>query len=328
MASAGSGGTKATGERAGGSGASTSSGGGGTGGAGTGTGGQGAGGAIGSGPDGGSTVGDAGGGGATKSSGCGAASWPTSKAGYTINVANTNRSYILRIPDNYDTSHPYRLIVAFHWLNGTAENVANGNNWATGKPFYGLWDLADGSTIFVAPQGINNGWSDSGRTNTSGGQDIAFTRALINQLEDQLCIDKSRIFAEGFSMGGSMSYAVACAMGDVVRAVAVHSGGPMSGCVQHNKPVPYFMTHGTKDSVCTYPQYGVPQLKEFATLDGCMIPTLPTPSGSSASCLDFQGCSVPDPVRACLFVGDHTPSPPSTSNSWVPAETWKFLSQF
>jgi poly(3-hydroxybutyrate) depolymerase len=263
-----------------------------------------------------------------KTEGCGAVSWPTSKAGLTIDVAGTSRSYILRIPDDYDTNHPYRLIVAFHWLNGTAENVANGNSGATGKPFYGLWDLAAGSTVFVAPQGIDNAWRDSGHTNTAEGEDLAFTRALVTQLESQLCIDKTRVFAEGFSMGGSMSYAVACAMGSLVRAVAVHSGGPMSGCVQHDKPVAYFMTHGTQDSVCTYPKFGVPQLDDFAMVNGCMSQSLPTPSGQTPSCVDFAGCSQGHPTRACIFVGDHTPSPPSPSSTWVPRETWDFISQF
>jgi len=266
--------------------------------------------------------------GATKSAGCGAASWPTTKTGLTISVSGSSRGYNLRVPDNYDTNHPYRMILAFHWLNGTASDVTNGNNWATGKPYFGLWDLAGGSTIFVAPQGIGNGWSNS------NGSDVAFAKALVAQLETQLCIDTSRIFAEGFSMGGSMSYAVACAMGDIVRAVAVHSGGPMSGCDKSQRvPVPYFMTHGTKDSVCTYPAYGVPQLADYAGLDGCTTTTasLPTPtdgSGKTPACLDFAGCKAGYPVRSCLFVGDHTPSPGGTNSSWVPAETWKFLTQF
>ena len=55
------------------------------------------------------------------------------------------------------------------------------------------------------------------------------------------------------SMGGSMSYAVACAVPDVFRAAAVHSGGPMSGCVVRDKLVAYFMTHGEQDGTCTYP---------------------------------------------------------------------------
>ncbi len=260
-----------------------------------------------------------------KSAGCGKTTSAKTGTGLQISVGGSQRTYNLKVPDTYDSNHPYRLIVSYHWLSGTANDVTNGG-W-TAKPYYGLLDLAGGSTIFVAPQGIGNGWSNS------NGSDVEFSRQLIAQLESQLCIDQSRIFCEGFSMGGSMSYAMACAMGDTIRAVAVHSGGPMSGCVSHTKPVPYFMTHGTKDSVCTYPGYGVPQLGDFAKLDGCTTATadLPKPtdtSGATPACLDFSGCSAGFPVRACLFVGDHTPSPPSSSTSWVPEQTWKFLSQF
>ena len=252
-----------------------------------------------------------------KSAGCGSTMAPESRT-YTIDVGGTNRTYILRVPDDYDANRAYRLILSYHWLGGTAQNVAMGD-------YYGLLPLSNGSTIFAAPQGINNGWSDTGRTRTTGGQDIDFTRALLDELTSKLCIDESRIFAEGFSMGGSMSYAVACAMGDVVRGVIAHSGGPMSGCVQHDTPVAYFMTHGTQDSVCTYPEYGVPQIDDFANVNGCMPTDMPTPSGSMPACVDFSGCMPGYPARACIFVGDHTPSP---AGGWVPTETWEFISQF
>jgi polyhydroxybutyrate depolymerase len=257
-----------------------------------------------------------GGGDAVKSSGCGATTWPTSDT-YTIDVSGSNRSYILRIPDDYDTNHPYRLILAFHWLGGSAEMVA--------RSYYGLPDLAEGSTIFVAPQGTAFRGTMLGWANTGGG-DIEFTKAMITRFTSELCIDESRIFSEGFSMGGSMSYAIACAIPETVRAVAVHSGGPMSGCVPHDQPVAYFMTHGTQDTVCTYPQYGVPELNDFAEVNGCTAQTLPTPSGTDPSCVDFANCTEGYPTRACIFVGPHTPSP--TPNNWVPEETWKFISQF
>jgi len=274
-----------------------------------------------------SVSGTTGGGNPVQSAGCGAATWPSSGSDYSLDIDGTDRSYILRIPDDYDPSHPYRLIVGFHWLGGTADNVASGGGVLKG-PFYGLWELAEGSTIFVAPQGIDNAWPDDGRTNTTEGGDVKFARTLIGELQDTLCIDNTRIFAEGFSMGGSMSYALACAMGDTLRGVAAHSGGPMSGCVQHNTPVAYFMTHGTMDSVCTYPDFGVPQVNDFAEVNGCMPRDMPTPSGQDPSCVDFEGCLEGHPTRACIFVGDHTPSPPSTQNTWVPAETWDFISQF
>jgi poly(3-hydroxybutyrate) depolymerase len=255
-----------------------------------------------------------------KSKGCGAASWPKSKNDLTIMVGGKSRTYNLQVPDNYDTNKPYRLIFAIHWLNGTAKNVTDGK-------YYGLLPLSANSTIFVAPQGINNGWSDTGNSKTKGGQDVDLMQALLTEVENTLCIDTTRIFSEGFSMGGSMSYALACAMGATLRGVAVHSGGPMSGCVNHTTPVAYFMTHGTKDSVCTYPQYGVPQVEDFAKINGCQTATLATPTSDQGVCVDYPGCSAGHPTRGCTFVGDHTYNP-GGSKQWVPAETWKFISQF
>jgi poly(3-hydroxybutyrate) depolymerase len=268
---------------------------------------------------------------AVKSPGCGTTT--TAKSGNNQTLGS--RTYNLKIPTDYDSSKAYRLIVSIHWLNGTAANVSDGSG--TAKAWYNLWDMANPSTgsttIFVSPQGLNNGWSNS------GGADVTFIKSLVTQLESQLCIDTTRIFAEGFSMGGSMSYALASAAPEMFRGVAVHSGGSMSGSTNgHSKPVAYFMTHGIKDSVCTYPGFGVPQLQDFAKVNGCTKPdptlsatafeaALPEPTSTASACVDFTGCKDGFPVRSCLFVGDHTPSPDGTSG-WVPKETWKFFSQF
>jgi len=283
--------------------------------------------------DAGSTGGTGLAGAAVPSDGCGKATTATTGKNQTITVGTSSRTYNLFIPTNYDNSHPYRLIVSYHWLNGTAANVSDGSSTAAAWYGQNTTSTGGGSTIFVAPQGLNNGWSNS------GGADVTFSRTLITQLETQLCVDKARIFAEGFSMGGSMSYAIASAAPEIFRAVAVHSGGSMSGSTNgHSKPVAYFMTHGTKDSVCTWPGYGLPQLQDFAKVNGCKTPdptqsasafqaALPQPTSNQGVCLDFTGCTAGYPTRSCLFVGDHTPSPDGTTG-WVPKETWKFFSQF
>ena len=285
---------------------------------------------------GGSTAGGTGlAGAAVPSDGCGKATTAKTGDNQTITVGTSSRTYNLKLPATYDQNHPYRLIISYHWLNGTAANVSTGSG-GTIKAWYDLDTTAasNGTTVFVAPQGLNNGWSNS------GGADVTFSRTLITQLESTICIDKARIFAEGFSMGGSMSYAMASAAPEIIRAVAVHSGGAMSGSTSgHNKPVAYFMTHGTKDSVCTWTgQYGWPQLEDFAKVNGCKSPdptlaeaafkaALPQPTSTAGVCLDFTGCTAGYPTRSCLFVGDHTPSPDGT-DGWVPKETWKFFSQF
>jgi poly(3-hydroxybutyrate) depolymerase len=336
----GSGGaTTATGGRGSGgqTGGGTAGGGGGTGtGGGTSPGGQAGGGSTGTGAGGSTTTGGSTGlaGPAVPSDGCGKATTATTGANQTITVSSSSRTYDLKLPASYDENHPYRLIVSYHWLGGTAANVSTGSGGVI-KPWYDLDTTAasNGTTVFVAPQGISNGWS-----NTSGA-DVEFSRQLITQLESTICIDKARIFCEGFSMGGSMSYAMASAMPDVIRAVAVHSGGPMSGTTPgHSKPVAYFMTHGTQDTVCTWPSFGLPQLEDFAKVNGCKTPdptlsatafqaALPQPTSTAGVCLEFTGCTAGYPTRSCLFVGPHTPSPDNT-DGWVPKETWKFFSQF
>jgi pimeloyl-ACP methyl ester carboxylesterase len=227
--------------------------------------------------------------------------------------------------------------MAYHWVGGTANDVSTGT---VAKPYYGMVELAKNSAILVAPDGTPNTMMGSGGNMwaNSNGSDVEFSRQLIEMLESEFCIDKSRIFCEGFSMGGSMSYAMACGLGDVVRAVAIHSGGTMSGCAKHEKPVAFFMTHGTSDSVCKWPSFPIPLIQDFGKLNGCtdpdpklaqdaLVSALPKPTDSSGKCVDFKGCNPEYPTRVCLFVGDHTPSPGGTSG-WVPTETWKFLSQF
>src|SRR6185436_2387479 len=114
------------------------------------------------------------------SAGCGKA--PTLTSGTrSIQTSGKTRSYILRIPDNYDSNHQYRLIFGFHWNGGTAGDVDSGGTSGYPWSYYGLRALSNNSTIFVAPQGFNNGWANS------GGEDVIFVDDMIRQLEAGLC---------------------------------------------------------------------------------------------------------------------------------------------
>jgi poly(3-hydroxybutyrate) depolymerase len=129
------------------------------------------------------------------SAGCGKS--PVTSGTKSVNVNGQDRQYILKVPDNYDSSKSYRLIFGYHWLGGSMQNVADGG-------YYGLDSLSAGSTIFVAPQGIDNGW---GNVN---GNDLAFTDQMLETVSNDLCINEEEIFALGWSYGGAMSYSLAC----------------------------------------------------------------------------------------------------------------------
>src|SRR3954469_22162127 len=196
--------------------------------------------------------------------GCGQA--PTlASGGHTIQSGGQNRSYILRVPANYDNSHAYRLIFGFHWNGGTANDVDSGGTDGYNWSYYGLRRLSDAAgngTIFVAPQGNGNGWGNP------NGQDVTFVDDMVRQLEAGLCVDTAQLFSAGFSYGGAMTYALACARATVFRAVAVYSGANLSGCSGGTQPIAYIGLHGLRDG--TLPIAGGRALRDtFVRNNGC-----------------------------------------------------------
>jgi poly(3-hydroxybutyrate) depolymerase len=262
--------------------------------------------------------------------GCGRT--PTLTSGtHTIQSSGQNRTYILRIPDNYDRNHPYRLIFGFHWRDGTAVDVATGQTvlrdvWA----YYGLLRLSNNSTIFVAPQGLNNGWANT------NGQDVTFVDDMLRQLEADLCVDTTQRFAMGWSFGGAMSFALACARPNVFRAVAVQSGAQLSGCSGGTTPVPYLGIHGIRDSVLNI-SLGRSIRDRFVQNNGCTPQNPPEPAPGSLTHIitNFSGCRAGFPVEWAAFDGGHQQGPvdgcagcESGARSWVKPEVWRFFTQF
>ncbi|SCL72130.1 cellulose binding domain-containing protein [Micromonospora chersina] len=266
---------------------------------------------------------------AATTAGCGRA--PALSSGtHSIQSSGRTRTYILRVPDNYDSNRPYRVVFGFHWLNGTATDVATGQTvqrdvWS----YYGLQRLANESTIFVAPQGLNNGWANT------NGEDLTFVDDMIRQLDAGLCVDTTQRFAVGFSYGGAMSYAIACARPTVFRAVAVQSGGQLSGCSGGTQPVAYLGVHGIRDSVLNIA--GGRTLRDrFGRNNGCAAqnPAEPAQGSLTHRVTTYSGCSAGHPVVWAAFDEGHIAAPQdgatgdSGYRTWVPGVVWSFFTQF
>ncbi|GAB1213007.1 hypothetical protein ATERTT37_002156 [Aspergillus terreus] len=245
-----------------------------------------------------------------QSSGCG--KQPT----LTNGVQNINgREYILNIPEGYDSSKQYKLIFGLHWLGGSMNDVVSGNSI---EPWYGLESRAEGSAIFVAPNGLNAGWANN------GGEDTALMDAIIEAVEADLCIDQSSRFATGFSFGGGMSYALACARASKFRAVSVLSGGVISGCDGGNDPIAYLGIHGINDPVLPI-DGGIEMANKFVQNNGCQSADVGRPNSGSGQSVrtDFQGCS--RPVSFIAYDGGHEGAPLGVGNPLAPDATWEFF---
>lgn len=245
----------------------------------------------------------------TPSPGCGSSATPASGT-QTIVVSGTSRQYVLTLPANYDSQHPYRLIFAFHGASYTAQSVADGGPPGSG-PYYGIASPANGSAIFVAPQALSTSW------NPQTAPDIDFVNAMLASLEANLCVDESRVFSVGFSRGAIMTIGIGCAEGNVFRAIAAMSG-EIQGTCGGAHPVAYWASHGTSDTTIPIAN-GQMARDQFVGINHCGTQTI---AGSPDGCVNYQGCEAGYPTTWCPFDGIHQPPP------FAGTAIWSFLSQF
>jgi poly(3-hydroxybutyrate) depolymerase len=258
---------------------------------------------------GGNSGGSGGSGGASgqgKSAGCGKPRTLDDGA-HMVQSGGAQRSYRLRAPSNYDSNHAYRLMLDFHGATGSSNDIA--------PSYFGLWDLAENSTIFAAPDAVSGLWkADSDTTMVSD---------LLKQLEGELCIDTSQVGLEGFSQGGAMTWTLACALPDTFRFAVVHSGGGLA-MPKTCQPIPFLSSLGHDGS-------GQGMSSDFfATTNGCSVQSLPLAPTGGHACTDYSGCSPGHPTRWCAYDGGHTPAPTDAGQgkSWMPQEVWSFVKQF
>jgi poly(3-hydroxybutyrate) depolymerase len=272
----------------------------------------------------------------------------TGDGGYvTIQSSGQSRSFAMRLPANYDKNHPYSLIFAFHWNGGTSAQVDNGGSNGYWWSYYGLQRKSNNGAIFVAPQGLGNGWANS------GGQDLKFTDDMVKLIEDNFCVDTTHLITSGFSYGGGMSYEIACARAKAFRAAVIYEGGQISGCDGGNDPIALWQVEGLTDTRVNM-ALATPVRDRFVKNNGCTPQTPPQPpqpppylSTGGHICTDYAGCSSGHPVRWCVSQSGHGPgpvdgnsdlynscaTPPKTCSAtcpctWTPDDVWSWLTSF
>lgn len=172
------------------------------------------------------------------------------KTSGTLVSSGEKRQYLLYIPDSYNPQTPTPLVISIH---GFAE-------WPAHQAQISRWnDLADElGFILVYPSGTDfpKRWRTTGLASTPDDPalDVQFISDLIDKLESKYNIDPARIYANGLSNGGGMSYMLACKMADRIAAIGSVAGAytyPLDQC-SPSRPVPLIAFHGDTDPVVPY----------------------------------------------------------------------------
>lgn len=167
----------------------------------------------------------------------------------TVKSGDRTRRAIVSLPDGYDPDVAAPLVLNFHGFTSDALQQI---------PITAMSRIAKSrGYVVVYPDGVARSWNAGnccGTAWTDSVDDIAFTKALIEELQESLCIDPKRVYATGFSNGGFFSYRLACEMADRIAAIAPVSGvmGIDPELCQPARPVPVLHIHGTKDPMVRY----------------------------------------------------------------------------
>ena len=180
----------------------------------------------------------------------------TAKAGkqnMSVTVDGKKRTFIMYIPDSYKGDKPVPLFVDYHPVMGSGSGQFNDTKYRSLTEKEGVISLYPDGTKSADASKMGPGWNVG--PCCSDDDDVKFSREMIKAVEDIACIDKKRVYAAGFSMGGGMSNHVACFMSDIYAAVApaaMDLNTTNSAKCNPTRPISVIMFRGTNDPVCKY----------------------------------------------------------------------------
>lgn len=162
----------------------------------------------------------------------------------TIVSSGEEREYLLYVPPNVARTKPVPLVISLHGAGG----------WPVLQRDLSKWnDLAEREGfIVVYPAGRRTGGPRVWHMGSD--RDPRFIADLIDELSRQYPIDLQRVYANGLSNGGGMSFALSCRMPDRFAAVGLVGAAlllPPTWC-KAKEPMPMIGIHGAADTMALY----------------------------------------------------------------------------
>ena len=161
----------------------------------------------------------------------------------TLQVGGVDRRFLLTVPEA-PAGEPLPLVLDIHGLAEGAEVHAQMTQFSA---------LAEQEGFIVAfPHGTGAPVRWDTAASTQGNDDVTYMGAVLDAVEQEACVDQSRVYATGLSMGAMMSSTLACTMADRIAAIGPVAGvEDPEGC-EPGRPVPVLAMHGTADPILLF----------------------------------------------------------------------------
>ncbi|OJZ68773.1 polyhydroxybutyrate depolymerase [Mycobacterium paraffinicum] len=168
---------------------------------------------------------------------------PVGQSVQSIEWGGVSRTFHLYRPQGLTDAAP--LVVMLHGGFGNGEQAERAYHWDA---------EADRGRFLVAyPDGLNRAWNAGtccGEPQRVGADDVGFITAMVGAVEQQMPLDRARIYVTGMSNGAMMALRLGC-QSDVFAAIAPVAGTLLTDCSQAHR-VSVLQIHGTADDRVPY----------------------------------------------------------------------------
>ena len=257
----------------------------------------------------------------------------------TIQYDGLTREYSIYVPASYDGTTSFPLLFNFH---------GGGGDIASQIAIADMSTIADTANFIVvypqARQDPSDGNSFNWIPKVPGTfDDVPFISSLIDTIAINYEIDQNRIYACGYSLGGDMSFELACKLNSRIAAIApvarTMQANPDSFCFPEH-PTGVLTILGTDDNTSPYNGITYDGVEYYlsaaathsywANHNNCDVnPTMSTvsPSVERYTWSTTSGCSY---VEELKVIGGGHDWPGSFGNMTIDAseEIWQFVSRY
>jgi polyhydroxybutyrate depolymerase len=216
-----------------------------------------------------------------------------------VTVDGQERPYRVYVPPTLDRSRPAPLVLVLHGGASGVEDMVRTTGFDR--------EALAGEFIVAYPEGTQRAWNAGrccGSAPRRNPDDVGFLVGVLDQLEADYRVDRSRIFVTGASNGAMMAYRLACERADRITGVGVVAGSVMVDDCRPSRPVSVLEIHGTEDTLIPYlggkpaapeaeaapPYTATPaMMQRWAELNGCP-PGAPSKVDGPVTTEEWTGC--------------------------------------
>jgi polyhydroxybutyrate depolymerase len=185
----------------------------------------------------------------------GAVSPPLTPGEHTIRLQydGRDRSYVVHVPPAARGRAPLPVVLSFHGGGGTAEHqqgTTRMHELGAKEGFIVVYPNGSGrraERLLTWNAGTCCAYSVAERID-----DVGFVAALLDDLGRRTAIDRSRVYATGFSNGAMMAHRLASERPDLVAAIAPVGGSMVYERAEPRAAVPVMHIHSADDPRALY----------------------------------------------------------------------------